>query len=174
MRTYFLVAAFVLGLTSCTTTSSTASEIEGVVAMVGSAPNARPIVEPNGPKSQLEVCKGKEQDLLRKLGGTIVKASGEWSTDKLTKERCFAISSVKVTQLVKGRPAFIGNLSKDADGIVTLSSEEGKDMVLEHPAKGVIALVGKKVIMDLVPSVAVNEKKEGKTLWKVVTYLEHP
>ncbi|MCX6127364.1 MAG: hypothetical protein NTV34_21800, partial [Proteobacteria bacterium] len=58
-RTFFLLIA-AISITHCTTTSSAPKDIEGVVVMVGSAPNARPVIEPDGPKSQVEICPGAE------------------------------------------------------------------------------------------------------------------
>jgi hypothetical protein len=172
LSSIFLVSGLVLP--SCTTTSSTAGEIEGVIVMVGSAPNARPVVEPNGPKTQLEICPGSEQDYLRQFGGIIVNGSGEWGEHPVTKERCFNLKSFVVSQLIKGRPAHIGTLQKEQDGQVVLMTEDQKKMTLERPSKGVLELVGKKVVFDLVASPKVASGGNGEQLWKVVSYMEFP
>lgn len=172
MRTFYLVLISVL-VSHCTTTSTTAGEIEGVVVMVGSLPNARPVIEPNGPKSQHEVCPSDEQTYLRRFGGTFVKATGEWGEHPVTKERCFHLKSFEVVQLIKGRPSFSGTLIKSSDGLTSLDTTDGRKMVLEHPSKGVSALTGKKVIMDLLPSDKTTAGGKDP-LWKVVSYMEVP
>jgi hypothetical protein len=158
----------------CTTTSSAAGEIEGVVVMVGSVPNARPVVEPNGPKTQLEICPGAEQDYLRRFGGIIISGTGQWSEHPVTKERCFQLKSFAVSQLIKGRPAHVGMLQKENGGQIVLLNQEQKRMTLEHPSKGLLELVGKKVVLDLLASPKAVSGGSGEQLWKVVSYMEFP
>lgn len=165
----------ILILPHCTTTASSATDVEGVVVMVGSAPGARPILEPNGPKSQVEICPGPNQDYIRQFGGTVVKATGEWDKHKVTKERCFRADAFEVTQLVKGRPAFTGTLPKKGTTPFALTTNDGRVMVLEKPSKGVLELSGKKVIMDLLPSNSTTGSGSAtEPLWKVVSYMEIP
>jgi hypothetical protein len=171
---YFSFIIFLPLFSYCTTTSN-AGEVEGVVVMVGSVPNARPVIEPNGPKSQIEICKGSEQDYLRNFGSTVVKATGDWVSSDLTKERCFMIRSFVVTQLVKGRTAYTGLLQKDNDKYSLVPDEAtSKPMQLEHPSKGVVALAGKKLIMDLLPSSKVEVNGIQSQVYKVVSYMELP
>lgn len=159
---------------SCTTTSQ-AGELEGPVTLVGSAPNARPIIEAAGDKtkSQTNFCPGAQQDHLRKFSGTFVKVAGTWSTNKYTKEKCFEISSFRVTQITKDRPAMVGVLKKE-DTTYVLVSDEGKRYTLESPTKGVKELAGKKVITDLVPAGQTSDAKSAEASWKVVSYMEYP
>ena len=172
-RTFFpLVAA--MFLTHCTTTSSAPKDIEGVVVMVGSAPNARPVIEPDGPKSQIEICPGAEEGFLRRFGGTIIKGEGEASTHPITKERCFLLKSFHVTQLIKGRPAYIGNLIKDTGGNIVLETLDGKKMTIEQPSKGITDLTGKKILIDLLSSPKAAQNGASGQLWKVVSYMEFP
>ncbi len=157
---------------SCTTTSQ-ANELEGPVSMVGSAPNARPVLDLGDAKTQTNICPGPKQDYLRKFSGTFVKLSGDWSTNKITKEKCFEVSSFQVTQITKGRPAMIGTLKND-NAKYTVESDDGKKYVLETPSKGVKALAGKKVITDLVPAGQTSEMKTAEQTWKIVSYMEYP
>jgi hypothetical protein len=160
---------------SCVTTAPTkAGEIEGVVVMVGSLPNARPVVESDGAKSQVETCAGPMQDYLRKFGGTIIKGKGEWSTNAATKERCFNLSDFEVTQLIKNRPAFTGILSKNTDGSLALKTLSGATMALESPSKKITTLTGKKVVMDLTISTKTSTTADAVETWKVVSFMEFP
>ena len=151
------------------------SEIEGPITLVGSAPNARPVMDigTGADKSQTNFCPGPEQDMLRRLSGTIVKVAGTWSTNKYTKEKCLAVSSLKVTQITKDRPAMIGQLKKEDTKFVLLS-DEGKRYVIETPTKGVKDLAGKKLITDLVPAAESGDTKSTEGTWKVVSYMEYP
>lgn len=170
----FLIACCSLTY-SCTTPSQAANEVEGPVSLVGSAPNAHAIVEVGPEKTQTNFCPGDQQNYLRKFSGTTVKISGAWSTSKTTKEKCFEISSFQVTQITKGRPAFIGSLKKDdASSKFTIEAEDGKKYVLESPTKGVKELAGKRVIADLVPASQTSEVKSAEPTWKIVSYMEYP
>lgn len=149
------------------------SDLEGPITLVGSAPNARPIIETGADKSQTDLCPGPQQDMLRRLSGTIVKVSGSWSTNKYTKEKCLEVSSFKVTQITKDRPAMIGELKKE-DTKFVLVSDEGKRYVIESPTKGMKALAGKRLITDLVPAAQTGDTKSIEASWKVVSYMEYP
>lgn len=169
----FKVLILITPLFSSCTTTSQANELEGPVSMVGSAPNARPVLDMGDAKSQTNVCPGPQQDLLRKFSGTFVKLSGAWSTNKVTKEKCFEVSSVQVTQITKGRPAMVGLLKKD-DTKFVIEADDGKKYILESPTKGVKELAGKRVITDLVPASQTSEMKTAEQTWKVVSYMEYP
>lgn len=176
-----VLAMGTLLMVSCTTTNSSSANtnlppidgVEGVVTMVGSSPNARPVIESFNPQSQTEICPGSQRDYLGKFTGTIVKVKGDWGKSKITKEKCYDIKTIEVSQVVKGRPAYVGMLTKKADQTF-LTTLDGKVMVLESPTSGVAGLVGKKVILDMLPSSNQNPKKGGDPLWKVVTYMEYP
>lgn len=150
-----------------------ANDMEGAITLVGSAPNARPIMATGADKSQTDFCPGPQQDMLRRLSGTIVKVSGSWSTNKYTKEKCLEVSSFKVTQITKDRPAMIGELKKE-DAKYVLVSDEGKRYVLETPTKGIKELAGKKLITDLVPAAQTSDTTSTEASWKVVSYMEYP
>ncbi|MCX6127365.1 MAG: hypothetical protein NTV34_21805, partial [Proteobacteria bacterium] len=107
-------------------------------------------------------------------GGTIIKGEGEGSTHPVTKERCFLLKSFQVTQLIKGRPAYIGNLTKDANGGIVLETLDGIKMAIEQPSKGITDLTGKKVIIDLLSSPKAAQNGASGQLWKVVSYMEFP
>ena len=149
--------------------------LEGPITLVGSAPNARPIMEAGAgsDKTQTDFCPGPQQDMLRRLSGTFVKVSGTWSNNKYTKEKCLEVSSFKVTQITKDRPAMIGQLKKE-DAKYVLVSDEGKRYVIETPTKGMRELAGKKLITDLVPAVQSGDTKSTEATWKVVSYMEFP
>lgn len=148
-------------------------ELEGPITLVGSAPNARPIMDNQPDKNQVNFCPGPQNDAIRRFSGTIVRVNGTWSTSKNTKEKCFEIASFRVTQITKDRPAMTGHLKKEEAKYV-LESDEGKRFVIESPTKGVRELAGKKVIADLVPASQTSDVKSSEATWKVVSYMEYP
>jgi hypothetical protein len=182
MQLKTLLLPLLVSLIGCTTTSkeiqANPNEIEGVVVMVGSAPLSRPVVEPNGPKSQVEICAGAKLDEIRKFSGTFIKMVGQWKDDAVAKARCYAVESFKPTQLVKGRPAIIGQLEAHTNDAVILKAETGKEYVILTPSKGVKELVGKKVILDLQQNIDPTQKSEKNggagVNWKVVAYMAYP
>ena len=150
-----------------------AEEIEGQVTLVGSAFNSRPVLTVDGKASQVILCSDQNEKPLRLLGGTVIKISGNWTDGKTNKEKCFQIKSFNVNQISKGRAAYIGILSKEANDQFVLIDEAGKRYVLEQATKGLKKLQGKRVITDLIISAQANTK-QSEQRWKIVSYMEYP
>lgn len=195
MRHLFVIAAWTIAASGCTTTATANPPpaavagtpetiqktpeaaanpqlLEGSVFMTGSAPNARPVLEAG--KATTALCSGDQRNYLAKFSGTVVSLDGSWSQEKHTKEKCFDIKSIKLLQINKGRPAVIGHLQKeDKNKQTILTADDGKQYILESPSKGVRGLTGKKVALDLNPSEKMSA--DGSVnLWKVVSYMEFP
>ena len=150
-----------------------AAELEGQINIVGSSFNSRPVIILDNNPNQQVLCPGPMEKPLRMLGGTVTKLTGDWSANKGTKEKCFQVASFAVTQISKGKPAYIGTLIKEANEQYVITDESSKRYSLERASKGLKKLEGKKVITDLVPATQ-GSAGQSEQHWKVVSYMEYP
>jgi len=127
-----------------------AESIEGSVRTVGSAINARTVLAASGSgAADQALCRDAVARRVAKLGGMVVRATGNWNGSD-GKTRCFAAASFVVVRNSSGREPLVGILRKDGAGW-HVTSDSGVRSDLTSVPSGLAKLDGRKVIVDAKP-----------------------
>ena len=154
--------------------SGNSGTAEGVVVVVGSAINAQTRLK--NPKDSAEgtsLCRSAIARRVGRVTGMTVSASGSWSQNPVSKDKCLEVKSFRILKTSSGREAVVGKLVKQ-DANFFVETQNGKRQSLSSVPAGLSKLEGKEVIIDVKPLDSPGTPGAAENSWKVVSYSEHP
>ncbi len=162
LRHLFVIAGLLLAAPAL------AEDLEGVVAISGSAINAK--VTLGTASGSPVICRDETGKRIGRLTGMTVKVTGEWALNKDGGKRCVTATSFSVVKMSSGRPAVVGLLSQK-DGSYVVAGDDGAVHTLADVPTGLKKLDGQKVIIDVKP---METPAAGPSAFKVVSYAPFP
>lgn len=139
----------------------------GIVREFGSALSSKVGLVKKG-SSTVYLCKSEFSKGLSRYANLTVTVDGQMDEEK----KCLNASAFKLMLMSSGRPALVGVLKKSGKEFeIKATSAVGssmKEFKFKKVPKGLRSYTGKKVVLDIVPSI----KHDG--YHKVVTYMAYP
>jgi hypothetical protein len=165
--------AYFLCFTSCIGFAVSAradTEYRGEISTAGSPAKRRTILTPEDGHSPIVVCQGGKKYSLGQLPGSIVTARGEMKKTSSDPGACLLVESFEINEIVKGRPAIVGQLKKLEKNTFAIVSLSGRTWKLSRIPPGMQSLINTTVVGDLVADSAAS----GETTWLVARVFIKP
>jgi len=146
------------------------TESRGEISTSGSPAKRRTSLTPQDSHSPIVVCQGGKKYSLDQLPGSIITARGEIKKSASDPRTCLLVESFEINEIVKGRPAIVGQLKKIEKNTFAIVSPSGRTWKLSMLPPGMKSLINTTVVGDLVADSAAS----GETTWLVARVFMKP
>ena len=146
------------------------TEYRGEISTSGSPAKRRTTLTPQDGHSPIVVCQGGKKYSLDQLSGSIITARGEMKKPSSDPGSCLMVASFEIHEIVKGRPAIVGQLKKLEKNNFAIVSPSGRTWKLSMLPPGMKSLINTTVVGDLVADSAAS----GETTWLVARVFMKP